>query len=869
MLARPAADAPATPMRALPAAILAAVVLVLVGAASGASAAPGDAVTARAAPKGSLQVFVTDLPASLRPRVRVIGAGRPRPVTGAGRTLSLAPGTYTLVARPVRAGRATFYPRRARSRLRVRPGATAVGVADYGILIPRSTRPFTRAMARRLVTATPGELVFAGAEPIGLRRGQVVVGGPARRLPDGVLRRVVSVAAEGGRTVVRTAPARLIDALPAGSLDAVARVGRSTRAGGRRTAGTEVPLPSVTIKLDRMLFTRGLERGGCKVGRDSSLTGELTVAPVVRISSRWRIFPIPRPTRVSFSATLDQHASLTLAAGLKGSCKADYDTPDVRAGAFAVQVGPITLPVVVLIDARVALEAAGEVAADGELRQDLVVTGGLAISGKGVKSLNRFALGFGFDRPSIETVKGTASIRVGPRVKLTVAGAAGPYLNVNAEADLAVEPGGDPLWELTGGLNLRGGIKLLGLERDAEILSYRLPTPIRTQRGGGFVQTPPELAAPPPTLRGLGRVFPRPDLTEAPVDTVPTPIPVTIVCTVQGPPVAGVTGISTAWFGLDDGTFVNAVDVAGAPRGGLPGCVVPPPRRGPPTPVPKPPPPKPTIPDRDRDRVPDASDACPDTPGVAPRGCPRVRGLALGPDGGYWLAAEDGGVFSFGAPFHGSLGATPFTRPAVGIAPNPATRGGYWLAAGDGGVFAFDTPFLGSVATARLSAPIVGIAARPQGDGYWLTGTDGGVFAFGAAPFLGSLPGLGVTPNAPIVGIAATPSGNGYWLAGADGGVFAFGDAPYLGGLVGTTLSAPIVGIAATPSGQGYWLAGADGGVFANGDAGFFGSLGNGPALNQPIVGITATATGAGYWLVAGDRGVFAHGDAVYRGGTA
>jgi hypothetical protein len=34
--------------------------------------------------------------------------------------------------------------------------------------------------------------------------------------------------------------------------------------------------------------------------------------------------------------------------------------------------------------------------------------------------------------------------------------------------------------------------------------------------------------------------------------------------------------------------------------------------------------------------------------------------------GGYWLVASDGGVFSFHAPFFGSMGGTPLNRPVVG-----------------------------------------------------------------------------------------------------------------------------------------------------------------------------------------------------------
>jgi hypothetical protein len=179
-------------------------------------------------------------------------------------------------------------------------------------------------------------------------------------------------------------------------------------------------------------------------------------------------------------------------------------------------------------------------------------------------------------------------------------------------------------------------------------------------------------------------------------------------------------------------------------------------------------------------------------------------------------------------------------------------QGGFVMAASDGGVFAFgNASFDGSMGGTHLNAPIVGVAMTPaaggpqgtpgtNGLGYWLVASDGGIFNFGDAGFLGSTGGMHLAK--PVVGMAPTPDGLGYWLVASDGGVFAFGDAGFFGSTGAMHLNKPIVSMTGTPDGKGYWLMASDGGVFAFGDAGFFGSAGA-LRLNAPVVG--ATSTGA------------------------
>ncbi len=243
-------------------------------------------------------------------------------------------------------------------------------------------------------------------------------------------------------------------------------------------------------------------------------------------------------------------------------------------------------------------------------------------------------------------------------------------------------------------------------------------------------------------------------------------------------------------------------------------------------------------------------------------------GIAVNPvTRGYWLAATDGGMFTYGdAAFKGSAGALPLVRPIIAMSVTPSSQG-YWLAATDGGVFTYgDARFFGSTGNLALKAPIVGMARTGSGNGYWLVASDGGVFSFGDARFFGSTGAL--TLKAPIVGMARTGSGNGYWLVASDGGVFSFGDARFFGSTGALKLVQPISGMATTPSGNGYWLVAGDGGLFTFGDAPFAGSAG-GSGIGSRFVGMAATPDGGGYWMLAENGTILNFGDATNYGAPA
>jgi hypothetical protein len=188
-----------------------------------------------------------------------------------------------------------------------------------------------------------------------------------------------------------------------------------------------------------------------------------------------------------------------------------------------------------------------------------------------------------------------------------------------------------------------------------------------------------------------------------------------------------------------------------------------------------------------------------------------------GKTGDAWFLLPDGGVdgrdvAGASAPSLGGVSGQRLAKPVVSIAATPSGSG-YWLVAEDGGVFNFgDATFHGSAAGETLAKPVVGIVPGPAAQGYALIAADGGVFVFGDFLFRGSAVGLG--SGAPVVGGCATGDGGGYWIAAADGSVFPFGDAA----LLGTSVAGKEPGIAGIAAcGSGYVLAGSDGSVEAFG----------------------------------------------------
>lgn len=183
----------------------------------------------------------------------------------------------------------------------------------------------------------------------------------------------------------------------------------------------------------------------------------------------------------------------------------------------------------------------------------------------------------------------------------------------------------------------------------------------------------------------------------------------------------------------------------------------------------------------------------------------RPVGIAAAPDGGYWVATDDGRVVAFdGAPVLGDL--RDGGEQVVALAGGPGGDG-YYLLTAAGRVAGFgEAPLFGDLGDLAEGPPgdPVALGVHPGGDGYWLLDRDGTVHGFGDAVVHGSASDLtmwsqtyegqqagrppvelpaAATPHAEALALLPTHTGHGYWVALADGAVCHFGDAPTLGGI--------------------------------------------------------------------------------------
>lgn len=350
------------------------------------------------------------------------------------------------------------------------------GGNDGEVLVPPTTEVLDDDARNALLEMdAEGTLTFDGTAGVadGLEIDDVVVARPASAAPEGLLRRVTAVRTDGGRTIVETTGAELIDAVHEGSLSvSVALDASDLESSVALQSGVEVQDLSHTIDTD--FGTGGLLEA----------SGTVAIAPIldldIGISCDDKVFGICAEIPdldVRVRVGLNETADVTL----EGSEELDFDEEfPIAAHEFApltFSIGPV--PVVLTPRLEVYLTASGSLSAELSFRaeQDLALAAGFAFdSDTGFEDISETTTSFEPGRVDF-VGEAEAFAAVGGRYQLRLYGVIGPFGSIEAgprvRANASGLPGtGSLLWELEGCLVGTVGIDsvdVLDLQYDSEL----------------------------------------------------------------------------------------------------------------------------------------------------------------------------------------------------------------------------------------------------------------------------------------------------------------------------------------------------------------------------------------------------------------
>jgi hypothetical protein len=353
---------------------------------------------------------------------------------------------------------------------------SAPGVAALRVVALRDGRRVGASRVRRVAVSAvevlrpsrvvhapaPGEagtLRYAGRVPAAAGEYVALDAGPAT--PHGLLARVVARRVEGGRTVLRTTPASIVEAVPEGRI-AIGSL-RAARATGTPRA-----------------FRSALD---CGSGPAAELDGSLDASLDPRFELDWSR---GRVRSVRAAVTLTGDARLLVRVGGRASCAlaetavARWDAPPLR---FAV--GPIPVVIVPRTDLYVAADAEAGAAVEAGVEGALTARAGLRYDGE-VQPTGSFTHSFAPIAPA-GRVDAAIAARVTPSVTFLMYGQAGPRIDLSTGLRLDATSAGDPWWRLSAPVELSAGLRVprfTGLEIPPRTVFERSFTIAQAEPGG-------------------------------------------------------------------------------------------------------------------------------------------------------------------------------------------------------------------------------------------------------------------------------------------------------------------------------------------------------------------------------------------------
>lgn len=330
--------------------------------------------------------------------------------------------------------------------------------------------PKTRVISASVVKSVPapgrsGTLTYAGGNDVAV--GQILVIGQGRDTPNGFLGRVTAVHQSGGQTVVSTAPATLLQAVPTGSMHLV----------------------TPTVTASRAHIAKGTIT--CENDSGISITHDVTFGAGLDLEAQWSGLKLQS---ASLTASASFNASVQAAITLAGSCSLEKRALlSIKGPSFDGFVGPV--PIVMTSNLTVYFDASASAQAQLSTDANAGFSASAGVSwtrGVGFKGIRSFVPHYGFDPPSL-SASADVQANVTPTVDVLFYGLAGPQVALQTGIDFSADTTQNPWWALTIPVNLTASIAIPPLDLTSPALTlYSHSFPLANAGGPfGTVYHPP------------------------------------------------------------------------------------------------------------------------------------------------------------------------------------------------------------------------------------------------------------------------------------------------------------------------------------------------------------------------------------------
>ncbi len=474
---------------------------------------------------GSLTITVSELPSGASASITVSGpSGYSASVTST-QTLQVAPGSYTVAASSVSAGKSNYYPAIASQSATVAVSTTASVTVDYATIIPTTTKALDAAGKSSLTVSSDGSTITmstSSAVAASLQANDILASGITTGAPNGLLVKIMSVSTSGQTVTASVEPATLEQAIQQGTLQYSATLDTTNTT-------SSAYLPKASSRSRRLPGSRRLSRslaqpdatatGACANNSNTlkypypsvpivetpnaswTLLGESDFCPTISFAAKISAFGIES---ASATATLGVHNAIGVEGMANGEFNPAYTFPAITSAPIEVPIGPIVVVVQASITSFLGLDGSATASAYAGITTDSTASVSLSYA-NGVWTPS------GSASPTVvqpvTSVDGQVSVKAyaGLKAGVLIYGTVTPYLSVDDYLQFQAGLNMNPCWNLKAGVEGSVGISGTAFGKDFDYATTPLnlfpAIPIAQSTGTCFM---PVLSAISPTTATAG-----------------------------------------------------------------------------------------------------------------------------------------------------------------------------------------------------------------------------------------------------------------------------------------------------------------------------------------------------------------------------